>query len=158
QLSWEFTTTTNLGIDFGLLQNRITGSIELYRQVTSDILQSRNLPATSGVTQVTQNVGETLNKGIEITLSSINIESDDPDGFTWSTDFNFYANRNEITKLSSGVERDINNGWFVGQPIDAIFDYEKIGIWQVGEEAAGLAFGGSANNAFIPGDIKVRDQ
>jgi TonB-linked SusC/RagA family outer membrane protein len=148
ELSWEFTTTTNLGLDFGLFGNRVTGSVEVYRQETEDILQSVSLPQTSGVGSVVKNIGKSENKGLEFTLSSINIENSD--GLTWSTDLNIFLNRGEITYLAGGVDRNIANGWHVGYPIDAIYDYEKIGIVQSGE--TGLPSG------FDPGDIKIRDQ
>jgi TonB-linked SusC/RagA family outer membrane protein len=146
-LTWEFTTTTNLGIDFGFFENRISGSLELYRQSTKDVLQSVSLPQSSGVGSVTKNVGETANKGIELTLSTVNIER--PSGLSWSTDFNFFLNRSEITFLNGGVSADISRAWFVGKPIDVIFDYEKTGIVQTGE--TGLP-------GFNTGEIKIKDQ
>nr|WKN35741.1 TonB-dependent receptor [Tunicatimonas sp. TK19036] len=151
-LSWEFTTTTNLGLDFGLLSDRITGSLELYQQKTEDILQSVSLPATSGVSSVVKNVGESENKGVEFSISSVNItdNSSDGRGFRWTTDFNFYLNRGKITYLAGGVDRNINNGWFVGQPIGAIYDYEKIGIVQTGDT--------ELPDGFEPGEIKIKDQ
>jgi TonB-dependent starch-binding outer membrane protein SusC len=148
-LTWEFTTTSNLGLDFGLLSDRITGSLELYQQKTKDILQRVSLPQTTGVGGVVQNVGSSENKGIELSLSSVNIESESK-GFGWSTDFNFFVNRNKITYLAGGVNRNIGSGWHVGYPIDAIFDYEKIGIVQL--EDTGLPAG------FDPGEIKIKDQ
>jgi hypothetical protein len=147
-LSWEFTSTANLGLDFGFLKNRLTGSIEYYSQSTEDILQNVTLPQTSGVSNVVKNVGKSENRGVELTLSSLNVESQS--GLTWSTDVNVYLNRGEITYLAGGVNRNITNGWHVGHPIDAIYDYEKIGIVQSGE--TGLPSG------FNPGEIKVRDQ
>lgn len=147
QLSWEFTTNTNIGIDFGFFGSRVSGSFELYKQDTEDVLQRVSLPQTSGVGSVTKNVGNTSNKGIELTLSTVNFES--PSGFTWTTDFNFSVVRSEITFLAGGVNADINNGWFVGQPIDVIFDYEKIGIVQEGETYL---------PGFTLGEIKVKDQ
>lgn len=153
-LTWEFTTTTNIGLDFGLLANRITGTLEFYQQKTSDILQSRTLPVTSGVPgSILQNIGKTENKGIEVTLSAAVIESKDNSGFNWNLDLNFSANREKITELASGVKEDIANGWYVGQPVDVIFDYKKIGIWQLGEEAEATAMGN-----FRPGDIKLLDK
>lgn len=148
-LSWEFTTTTNIGLDFGLLSDRITGSLELYQSKTDDILQRVALPQSSGVANVVQNVGSSENKGIELSLSSINMESESS-GFGWATDFNFFINRNKITYLAGGVNRNIGLGWHVGHPIDAIFDYEKIGIVQT--EDTGLPPGLDA------GEIKIKDQ
>jgi TonB-dependent starch-binding outer membrane protein SusC len=151
-LSWEFTTTYNAGLDFGLFTNRLSGSLEFYKSLTTDILQQRALPPTSGVSSVLQNIGKTENKGIELTLSGVIMESKTTGGFNWSADVNWFLNRAEITELGSGVTIDVNNGWYVGQPIDAIFDYKKIGIWQLGEETAATTMGG-----FRPGNIKVED-
>ena len=150
-LTWEFTTTTNVGVDFGFLQGRINGSVELYQQNTKDILQSVTLPASSGVSSVVKNVGESQNKGLEFSLSSLNVvDNNSQNGFTWSTDFNFYLNRGEISFLAGGVDRNINNGWFVGQPIGVIYDYEKIGIVQTGDT--------ELPDGFEPGEIKIKDQ
>ncbi|SHH74947.1 TonB-linked outer membrane protein, SusC/RagA family [Chryseolinea serpens] len=152
-LSWEFTTTANIGLDFGLLRNRVTGSIELYQQKTSDILQNRTLPVTAGIPGAyAQNIGKTENKGLELTLSTVNIEGKTTGGFTWTTDLNYFLNREEITYLADGATQDINNGWFVGHPVDVIYDYKKIGIWQTEEAAAATAFDGSK-----AGYIKVAD-
>ena len=152
QLAWEFTTTTNIGLDFGLFTNRISGSLEFYKSLTEAILQPRSLPPTSGVTTVTQNIGKSENKGIELTLGGVIVESKTTGGFNWSADVNWFLNRSEITELGSGVTIDATNGWYVGHPIDAIFDYKKVGIWQTGEETAATAMG-----SFKPGNIKVAD-
>jgi len=151
-LRWEFTSSPNIGIDFGLFGNRITGSVDLYHQQTSDILQSRTLPITAGIPGAyVQNIGKSENKGIEVTLSTVNFESRD-NGFSWATDLNFFANREKVTELAEGSIQDINNGWFVGQPVDAIYDYQKIGIWQLNEADAAKAFDNST-----PGQIKIAD-
>ena len=144
QLTWEFTTTNNIGLDFGILNNRVMGSLEFYQQKTKDVLQSVSLPQSSGVGSVTKNVGSTANKGIELSLSTVNIES--ASGFTWTTDFNFTVNRSEITFLNGGVASDVSRAWFVGQPIDVIYDYEKIGIVQTGETGLpGFNYRGNKN-------------
>ncbi|MCC5937101.1 MAG: TonB-dependent receptor [Lunatimonas sp.] len=146
-LTWEFTTTTNLGLDFGLFNNRIMGTLEVYQQDTKDILQFVTLPPTSGVGGVTRNVGESRNRGIELTLNTLNVER--PSGFTWTTDINLYLNRSEIRFLAGGVDADIARGWHVGHPIDVIYDFEKIGIVQEGETYL---------PGFFPGMIKIKDQ
>jgi TonB-linked SusC/RagA family outer membrane protein len=146
-LKWEKTATANLGIDFGLLMNRISGSIELYHSHTYDLLQNRTLPPTSAVPSITQNVGETKNQGIEFTLRTVNLNTG---GFNWTTDITFAANKEEITFLVGGVEQDLGNGWFVGHPIDVYYDYDKIGIWQTGDTVASLY-------SRQPGDFKLLD-
>jgi TonB-linked SusC/RagA family outer membrane protein len=136
-LGWEYSQTWNFGIDFGIM-NRISGSVEYYISKTNDLLLEQQLPYTSGVDGVfLSNVGETQNKGLEIALNANIIKS--PNGFTWDFGLNVYANRNKITKLSSGETKSEANGWFVGEPIDVIFDYKKIGIWQTDDPMGNVA-------------------
>lgn len=149
-LSWEFTQTTNVGLDFGLLNNRITGSMEYYVSKTSDILYAVNLPVTSGVAGAFQtNVGEMENKGFEFSVSSVNLRT--ASGFTWSTDLNLFFNRNKLLSLTSGVTEDIGSQLFVGYSMTAIYDYVNQGIWQKDEATQAAALGS------VPGQIKLAD-
>ena len=132
-LGWEYSQTYNFGLDFSLFNGRLSGTVEYYIQKTKDLLLSVSLPATSGVSSYMANVGKTQNKGIEISLNGIIIEN--KNGWTWEAGLNFYSNKNEITELASGADRDESNGWFVGYSINSIYDYEKIGLWQKDEEA-----------------------
>lgn len=125
-LGWEYSSTWNFGLDFTLLGGRLSGTFEYYIQKTSDLLQSVNLPSTSGVSSYVGNVGKTENKGVEFTLNGTIL--DNHNGWTWDASINISANRNKLTELASGAERDEANNWFVGHPIDAIYDYEKIGL------------------------------
>lgn len=147
-LTWEKTKAYNIGVDFGILNNRIQGSVELYRTETSDLLQDLTLSPHSGITSIVSNVGSTQNQGVEITLNTKNI---DTKGFEWSSDITFYTNHEEITKLASGREQDLLNGWFVGQPVDVYYDLEKTGIWQEDERERAADYG------LKPGDIKFND-
>lgn len=131
-LGWEFSKTWNVGLDFTMLKNRLTGSIEWYKTNTEDILLGLGLPPTSGVSGYTANIGSTQNKGIELTLNGTII--DNPNGFSWDAGLNFFANRNELTALASGQTRDEGNWWFVGHNINAIFDYRRIGLWQADDK------------------------
>lgn len=133
ELGWEYSQTMNYGIDFGFLDSRITGSFEYYVQNTSDVLLNVNLPSTSGVGNVMQNIGETQNKGFEFNVNGVVI--DDMDGLTWEVGFNMYGNKNKLVALASGAKRDESNWWFVGHPIDVIYDYEMVGLWQEKDEA-----------------------
>ena len=130
-LGWEYSSTWNFGLDFTLLGGRLSGTFEYYIQKTSNLLQSVNLPSTSGVSNYVGNVGKTENKGVEFTLNGTIL--DNHNGWTWDASINISANRNKLTELASGAERDEANNWFVGHPIDAIYDYEKIGLWQEGD-------------------------
>ena len=132
ELGWEYSKTWNFGLDFSLFNGRLYGSVEYYTQKTSDILLDVSLPSTSGVSSYTGNIGKTQNKGWELTLNGIII--DNKNGWNWEAGVNLYQNRNKLTALASGAARDEANRWFVGHPIDVIYDYEYIGLWQAGEE------------------------
>jgi len=150
-LTWEKTNGLNIGLDFAVLNNRLSGSIEYYSTKTTDILLSKSLPRSNGANSILDNVGETSSNGMEFTLSSLNIKSKTHNGFSWRTDFNAFFNREKIVALQLGLKEDVGNGWFVGRPITTIFDVRKIGIWQTSEAAAAAVYGAS------PGDIKLDD-
>ncbi|TXK22482.1 TonB-dependent receptor [Pontibacter qinzhouensis] len=155
-LSWEKTAQSNVGLDFGLLNNRITGSVELYDSRTSDLIMRRTLPGVTGYVEKFENIGKTRNKGIELTLSTINVETKD---FTWSTDFNFSSNREEIVELINGKEDMLAQRWFIGQPLSVYFHYDNAGIWQnTPEDLAEMAKFNANGHRFYPGAIKVIDQ
>lgn len=130
-LGWEYSSTWNFGLDFTMFNGRLSGTFEYYIQKTTDLLQSVNMPATSGVGSYMGNVGKSENKGVEFTLNGTIL--DNYNGWTWDASLNLAANRNKLTELASGALRDEANNWFVGHPIDAIYDYEKIGLWQEGD-------------------------
>ena len=127
-LGWEFSQTWNVGLDFSLLKNRLSGTVEYYVTKTEDILFRLGLPQTSGVNGITQNIGTTENKGFELSLNGTIL--DNVNGWNWELGGNFYVNNNKLTSLASGQLRDEANWWFVGYNINAIFDYEKTGLWQ----------------------------
>jgi len=149
-LKWEKTKQYNAGLDFGILKGRINGVIDLYLQNTSDLLMDRQLPQVSGFNSVVYNIGKTSNKGIEVTINSQNIQKTN---FTWSTDFIFARNKEEIVELYGGKNNDIGNRWFIGQPLQVYYDYKSLGIWQLGEEAEMAKYG----TQFKAGMIKVAD-
>ncbi|UOG76218.1 TonB-dependent receptor [Hymenobacter tibetensis] len=155
-LGWEYTTTTNFGLDFGFLDNRLSGSVEVYQQRTSDLLLPDALPTASGYGSFVRNAGETQNRGVEISLTTQNLRPKNADGFEWSTDWNFTVNREKVLDLNlynaDGSERDdIGNQRFIGQPLYVIYDYKKIGIWQTSEADEARKFNTK------PGQIKVED-
>jgi TonB-linked SusC/RagA family outer membrane protein len=149
-LGWEFSKTWNYGVDFAILRNRLSGTIEYYVTNTSDILLSLNLPSTSGVSSYTGNIGATQNKGWEVSLNGVLL--DNPDGFIWEVGINLYGNRNKLVALASGQPDDKTNWWFVGHPIDVIYDYENVGLWQEGDPYLNILEGPAGK----PGMIKVK--
>ena len=131
ELGWEYSKTWNFGIDYGFLNGRINGSIEYYIQNTKDILLGLALPSTSGVGSYTANIGSTQNKGLEFSINANIIDNGD---WRWDFGLNIYANRNKLTALASEQKEDKGNGWFVGYPIDCLYDFEYDGIWQEGDK------------------------
>jgi TonB-linked SusC/RagA family outer membrane protein len=148
-LQWETSTSQNLGVDFSLWRGRVSGSAEYYQTNTTDLLLSDQLPASTGFTAVTRNVGETMNRGIELSLTTKNIDA--ANGFKWSTDLVFYKNQEEIVSLYNGAKDDVGNRWFIGRPLNTYFDYKYEGIWQTAEADKAKAMG------FTVGQIKVQD-
>ena len=149
-LNWESTSNWNLGLDFGVLHNRITGTVDVYDQQTKNILLQKSLPRSTGTTSTIVNAGKTKGRGIELSLSTVNIRN--ANGFSWSTDLNFSINKEQIVELQDpNLKADINNGWFVGQPLSVIYDVRKIGIWQRADSATAAGFG------LKPGQIRVAD-
>jgi len=149
-LGWEYSKTTNAGLEFALFKNRLSGTFELYNTDTKDLLLNVNLPPTSGVSSYTGNVGATNNKGWELTLNGTIIKSRD---WQWDAGVNFTGNKNKIVSLASGQQEDINNWLFVGHPLNVIYDYKNIGIWQQNDPYMNILEPGSSNK---PGMIKVQ--
>ena len=155
-LGWEKTASTNIGIDFGFLNNRINGSVEYYIAKTSDLLLNRSIPVMTGYTQILSNVGKTENRGFELTLSTTNIQTKD---FTWKTDFTLSTNKTQIVELSDGKSDDTANGWFIGQPIDVIWTYKYDRLWQnTPEDKLLLAVYKANGTTMFPGTAKLVDQ
>ncbi|WP_375436498.1 SusC/RagA family TonB-linked outer membrane protein, partial [uncultured Hymenobacter sp.] len=147
ELGWEISLTKNVGLDFALLQNRVTGSVDVYDTKTHDLLLNRFLPLTSGVSFITQNIGETRNRGVEVGLNARVLETE---ALRWNVGVTWFKNKEEILALGTGAN-DITNGLFIGSPVRVFYDYEKLGIWQTEEADEARVFGQK------PGQIKVKD-
>lgn len=151
-LKWESTYATNYGVDFELLKNRISGNINYYDSDTRDLLLARNIPTLNGFSSILSNLGQVNNKGVEITVNTVNVKNKD---FEWSTGFNFTTNKNTIEKLYGETDEngkeldDISNGWFIGKSLGAYYNYETNGIWQIGD---------AIPTGFRAGDFKIVDQ
>ncbi|MGF2410989.1 MAG: SusC/RagA family TonB-linked outer membrane protein, partial [Ferruginibacter sp.] len=160
QLTWEKTTTKNLGIEFSLLHNRINASIDFYKSSTKDVLQRMTIPATNGVTFMLVNLGEVSNKGIDVALNTVNLNT--KSGIRWTTDFVFSKNKEAIVSID-GRSTNLVNLWFVGQPIQVYYSYRSNGNFQYSDTLPGGALArfrgksGYDKNLFRPGRVNVVD-
>ncbi|MCG2614240.1 TonB-dependent receptor [Terrimonas sp. NA20] len=162
QATWPVTTTANIGVDFGFLKGRISGSIEVYRQDTKNQVQTRAIPGTSGFTSILYNVGHVRNSGVEVSLSTVNIQSR---SFKWTTDITFSRNKEQVLDIDGTKTDNLGNRWFIGKPIAVWYDYQFDGIYQDTKEDLDKIKGlitktpslGTGFNALSPGIIKVRD-
>jgi len=143
-LTWETTTQQNIGLDFGVLKNRITASIDYYKTVTTDLLLNFQIPTTSGFTSIVKNAGAIQNNGIELSLNSQNLTGK----LEWSTSFNIAYNENKW-KDRAGLP-------FAPQdefgPVYGIYGYIVDGIWQAGDNIAN-----SSQPLSKPGQFRFRD-
>src|SRR5574344_2265342 len=147
-LSWETTKEWNFGLDYSFIKGRINGTIDYYRRRTDNILMNRVLSEMTGYASVMDNVGVVDNKGIELGLNLVPIKMKN---FSWNLNMNFTSNHNEIVELSGGAERDEANEWFVGQSVGAVWNYQKVGYWNKGDEGYERAL----SLGLAPGSIKV---
>lgn len=132
KLKWETTAAFNYGVDFGIFNNRISGSVDYFISKTSDLLYYKSAPASSVYPSVIANVGETEGHGIEVALNTLIVKYND---FSWDVNWSYTNFNDKVTKLSEGLERNIvgTGGQIVGQPVSIFYDYESDGIWNVGE-------------------------
>lgn len=160
-LVWEKTESVNVGADVGLFEGRVDFSVEYYDMTTTDLLMNRELPALTGFSNITTNLGELGNHGFELSLNTINY---DHTGFSWKSNFIFSFNRNKIKKLFGDFEEvtiegktvrrevpDYTNEWFPGQALDRVWNYDVTGIWQENEAAEAAIY------LMQPGDFKATD-
>ena len=153
-LGWERTTQYNYGLDFSFFSGRLSGGIDYYTSQTEDLLLQKSVPTTTGFRNTFANVGETKSSGVDLTLSTVNILTDN---FQWSTDFSGSYQENEIVTLANGKEDDINNGWFIGESQSVIYGYASNGIWQE-SDAAEMAKFNANGHTFSAGNVRPVDQ
>ena len=177
-LTWETTTQYNIGYDLSLFRSRLNFTVDLYRKNTTDLLLNANMPYSSGYTKVFKNVGAVRNQGIELSLSTVNIQTKD---FTWSSDFNISFNRSKVMELTEGEEfllskvsftADYNSSYLyiaqVGQPMAQFYGYEWAGVYGLDDFDCdssgnytlkkGVPTNGEERDKIQPGDIKYVDQ
>ena len=164
-LSWETTSSVNIGLDFGIIGGRINGTVDYYITNTKDLLYYKSAPASSVFTSVLSNIGESKGHGLEIGLNALAVKTKD---FTWDINASYTHQHDEIVKLADDLERNIDGttGLIVGEALSAYYDYETNGCWGVGEydqyvagyKANGIEFTAPLNNYGTPGTLKIVDQ
>ncbi|GAB2805572.1 SusC/RagA family TonB-linked outer membrane protein [Ferruginibacter profundus] len=156
-LGWEKTTQYNLGLDFSFFKNRISGSVDVYSSDTKDLLLSRSIPSVTGYLSTLQNIGQTANKGVDISINTTNVAIRD---FQWTTNFNASWQKDEIVSLANGKSDDINNTWFIGQPIGVIYGIPANGLWHISDSVEMNKFNANlpAGSKFSPGNVRPVDK
>ncbi len=156
-LQWETTEQIDIGIDFSILDGRISGSLDWYQKKTTDMLLNLPIPTSSGFNSKLVNIGSMNNSGFEVAFTTYNVAGRD---FSWSSDINFYTLKNEVQELG-GISRILTGGFSAaagnisiitpGEPLRSFFGHEVVGIWQEGDDFS------SITNSVSPGDFKFRD-
>ncbi len=162
-LAWEKNQAVNFALDYGILNGRVRGSIDVYASKTTDLLLDKKLPILTGFDAVTTNVGSLKNTGFDFSINTINVQTAD---FVWTSTLNANYNQNKIVSLTGELveqtdengntflaeQDDIDNGWFIGESKDVIWDFEIDGVYQIGQEEEAERFG------LHPGDFRYIDQ
>lgn len=149
ELTWERTRETNFGLDFGFLNNRISGSVDVYDRLSDDLLFQQALPLEMGIPIITSNVGSVSNKGLEIALSTKNIQTKN---VIWETSFTFTKNVNKLVSIYNQKEvSDVGNNLFLGENINSYYNFVFDGVWQESERAQAAIYNQ------LPGEARVKD-
>lgn len=155
-LKWEVTNQFDLGLELGLWEDRLTFEADLYYKRTNDLLLSAPIPWSTGLSTVTQNIGSVENRGLELLVNSVNVNTGT---FSWASTVNWAANRNKVLKLGVNDDDIFPGPWFLGQtnilrvgePIGSFWGYKRLGTW--GSDEADEA----ARFDRLPGDLKWGD-
>jgi len=162
-LKWERNSAINSGIDYSILNGKVSGSIDYYVRTTKDLLVNRSLPTVTGFSSILVNLGEVENKGFEMSMNTVNLERKN---LTWKSTISFWLNRNKINHLygatpdydpatgkqiGSSEKDDLTNQWFIGHSISSVYNYGIQGVWQVADAALAKSYG------YKPGDMRLVD-
>ncbi|MGI8634306.1 MAG: SusC/RagA family protein, partial [Segetibacter sp.] len=153
-LAWERTTQYNVGVDFSIVNRRITGSFDVYTSQTPNLLLQRSIPTVTGYSTIYANIGATANKGFDFSLNTVNVKTG---RFIWTSTTNLSYQKEHIVSLSNGKQNDINNLWFIDQPVGIIYGYQAAGIWHSSDSASFKQFNGNGN-VFSAGNVRPVDQ
>lgn len=148
-LTWEKTRELNLGIDFGFLSNRITGSVDVYDRLSDKLIYEQKLPYETGWDKTFANVGSVSNKGVEVGLTTKNIKSNFID---WETTFTFTKNKNSLESIyNQNQVSDIGNKLILGSELNPNYNYVYDGVWQESQAAEAATYN------MRPGQAKPKD-
>ncbi|MDR2470032.1 MAG: TonB-dependent receptor [Tannerella sp.] len=156
-LKWETTNAFNVGLEFGVLNGRLSGTLEYYRSNTFDLLYNINIPnMNNNISSIPSNIGKLANRGTELSITGIPVQTKD---FNWEVTFNYSLNRNRVVSIlgidndGDGKEDDlVSSKIFIGHPYGVAYDFEQIGLWQLADYHAGII-----PNGFTYGSYKVSD-
>ncbi len=161
ELGWESSKTINLGLDFSILKGAVSGTLNYYNTDTYDLLLNRTISPVHGISNITQNIGKTNNRGVEAGLKAMLVTRD---GFRWNLEGNMATNKNKIVALYGLLDDegneidDLANSWFIGQPINVNYDLRFAGVWQLHEAEEAQKFGnrpGGAKAVDVNGDSMI---
>ena len=157
-LKWETTDQTNIGLDFGVLNNRINGGLDYFWKKTTDMLLQLPVPQSTGYNSILSNVGRIDNKGIELFLNTVNI---DTKNFKWESNITFTSMRNKVKDLG-GIDEIIVGAGYThveqvairkpGLPLNSYYGWEVAGVWQENDDYSKM------KEDYKPGDLKYVDQ
>jgi len=148
-LTWEKTREFNLGLDYGFLSNRITGTVDVYDRLSDKLIYKQQLPYETGYTNTFSNVGSVSNKGIEVGLTTKNIQSS---LVKWETTFTFTKNVNKLESIYNQDQvSDIGNKLILGSELNPNYNYVMDGIWQESQATEAAKYG------MAPGQAKIKD-
>lgn len=153
-LGWEKTTQFNYGIDFSVLDGRIGGTIDIYHSRTTDLLMRRSISPLSGYPAMMDNIGETKNFGVDLTLNTVPVKFKD---FQWNSDLTLAYQKDEIVKLANGKVDDISNDWYIGESIFIYYGIDNEGIWQAEDQELMDKFNANGEK-FTAGNVRPKDQ
>ncbi|THU30251.1 SusC/RagA family TonB-linked outer membrane protein [Niastella caeni] len=154
-LKWETTNSTNTGLDFSLLNNRLSGSLDIYFSQSKNLLNARATPAVTGFGTYLINIGKIQNRGQELNITGVPVSTKN---FKWDVTVNFFRNRNKILDID-GTGKDLITAndpilsFFIGQPYGVVYDYKITGMYQLGETVPSTL----AAQGFKAGQYKIED-
>ena len=163
-LRWEKTAQSDIGLELGLLQGRISIEADVYYRKTTDMLLDAPVPRTSGYATIRKNIGSMENKGLELALNTVNVEAED---FSWNTTFNVSMNRNKVLSLATPSDifgiggpnfTNQTNIIRIGEPVGSFWGLVRLGIWSEAERIEAAEFTSYRGGlTLLPGDIKYLD-